>query len=81
MNSTILGLVSYACFGFGSAFRSAGSYVFVVLETHEQAGVRAGIIVGGVRSGMGAAVRGIFDLREIVLALCSVCLLSLLSAC
>ena len=46
--------------------RSAGS-VFAVLETHEQAGAYAGIIVGGVVDLVWAQLSGgIFDLYEIV---------------
>ena len=67
-NSTILGLVSYAWGGPGSAFRSAGS-VFAVLETHEQAGAR---ILEALSSAVVDLVwaqlsGGIFDLCEIVL--------------
>ena len=65
-NSTILGLVSYAWGGFGSAF---GPLVLCSLfwrRTNKQ-GAYAGIIVGGVVDLVWAQLSGgIFDLYEIV---------------
>ena len=65
-DSTVLGLVSYAWAGFGSAF---GPLVLCSLfwKRTNKYGAYAGIVVGGLTSIIWAQLKGgIFDLYEIV---------------
>lgn len=65
-NSTVLGLVSYAWAGFGSAFGPLVLCSLLWKLTNKQ-GAMAGIIVGGLTSIIWAQLSGgIFDLYEIV---------------